>query len=192
MSNDQDYEKDYEKYGAPGDLELVRSFVNTRDVDSGLDALDSPDGLAVWMSEHGLGRGEDLDEEDLETAIAFREGLRGLLVANGGAELTAEALEGVRRGADWGTLRIAVDERGRASQQPSCSGSGVLYARVLAIMAAAQERGEWERLKVCPADDCAWAFYDRSRNRSRTWCSMEVCGNRAKTRAYRDRSRTGG
>jgi predicted RNA-binding Zn ribbon-like protein len=184
--------QEYEKYGAPGELELVRAFVNTDDFETRLEGLDSVGALADWMREHGLGPAADLEEQDLETAIAFREGLRGLLLANGGADLTAEALEGVRRGAEWGTLRVAIDENGRASQQPSCSGSGVLYARLLAIMAAAQERGDWQRLKVCPAEECRWAFYDRSRNRSRSWCSMEVCGNRAKTRAYRARSRTGG
>jgi predicted RNA-binding Zn ribbon-like protein len=45
----------------------------------------------------------------------------------------------------------------------------------------------WERLQVCPEDDCAGAFYDESRNRSRRWCSMNVYGNRQKVRAYRDR-----
>jgi predicted RNA-binding Zn ribbon-like protein len=47
--------------------------------------------------------------------------------------------------------------------------------------------GTWDRLKVCPDDDCAWVFYDESRNRSRRWCSMNACGNRHKVRAYRDR-----
>ena len=56
---------------------------------------------------------------------------------------------------------------------------------MLAAASAAQETGEWDRLKVCLSDECLWAFYDRSRNRSRHWCSMDVCGNRAKTRAYR-------
>jgi predicted RNA-binding Zn ribbon-like protein len=49
--------------------------------------------------------------------------------------------------------------------------------------------GTWERLKVCPAHDCLWAFYDSSRNRSGHWCSMKVCGNRAKARSYRERHR---
>ncbi len=48
-------------------------------------------------------------------------------------------------------------------------------------------QGAWPRLKACPADDCQWAFYDGSRNRSRTWCWMEECGNREKTRRYRSR-----
>jgi predicted RNA-binding Zn ribbon-like protein len=47
--------------------------------------------------------------------------------------------------------------------------------------------GNWERLKACPLEGCLWAFYDRSKNRSRRWCSMDVCGNVAKARAYRQR-----
>jgi len=50
--------------------------------------------------------------------------------------------------------------------------------------------GDWSRLKICPDDDCQWAFVDQSRNRSRRWCSMEVCGNRDKTRTYRARHTT--
>lgn len=43
---------------------------------------------------------------------------------------------------------------------------------------------EPERLKICP--NCQWLFLDRSRNRSRTWCDMTVCGNRVKAnRHYR-------
>jgi predicted RNA-binding Zn ribbon-like protein len=44
-------------------------------------------------------------------------------------------------------------------------------------------------MKVCAADDCEWAFYDHTKNRSGAWCSMESCGNRAKGRAYRERRR---
>ncbi len=65
-----------------------------------------------------------------------------------------------------------------------------LVADVLAAIAKAQDSGEWHRLKACTSDECLWAFYDRSRNRSRHWCSMDVCGNRAKTRTYRSK-RTG-
>ena len=64
-----------------------------------------------------------------------------------------------------------------------------LVASLLAIIARAQADGTWSRMKACRADDCRWAFYDRSRNRSRTWCSMSECGNRAKARSYRARQR---
>jgi predicted RNA-binding Zn ribbon-like protein len=43
-------------------------------------------------------------------------------------------------------------------------------------------------MKICRAGGCQIAYYDRSKNASRCWCSMQVCGNRNKTRAYRRRS----
>jgi predicted RNA-binding Zn ribbon-like protein len=57
----------------------------------------------------------------------------------------------------------------------------------LAAIAASVTGASWNRLKVCAEDTCQWAFVDASRNRSRSWCSMRVCGNRTKTRAYRAR-----
>ncbi len=48
--------------------------------------------------------------------------------------------------------------------------------------------GDWDRVKLCPADDCLEAFYDASRNRSRIWCDMADCGNLAKVRKFRSRS----
>lgn len=49
----------------------------------------------------------------------------------------------------------------------------------------------WPRLKACTDDGCQWAFYDATRNRSRTWCSMDVWGKREKTRRYRQRKGSG-
>jgi predicted RNA-binding Zn ribbon-like protein len=57
----------------------------------------------------------------------------------------------------------------------------------LATIAAATTAPAWDRLKVCAEITCQWAFIDSSKNRSRSWCSMRVCGNRTKTRAYRAR-----
>ena len=60
-----------------------------------------------------------------------------------------------------------------------------------AVLAASAARlaveGRLDRVKICPADDCRWAFYDASKNHSRQWCSMKVCGNRAKARTHRER-----
>jgi predicted RNA-binding Zn ribbon-like protein len=46
---------------------------------------------------------------------------------------------------------------------------------------------EPERLKICP--NCQWLFLDRSRNRSRTWCDMTVCGNRVKASRHYQRQK---
>jgi len=47
------------------------------------------------------------------------------------------------------------------------------------------------RIRICAAPDCALLFVDASRPGRRRWCSMEWCGNRAKTRAYRRRDDRG-
>jgi predicted RNA-binding Zn ribbon-like protein len=177
---------------APGDLELVASFVNTlhRSVDAGepdVEQLASPQALRSWMDEHGIDSGDELRAADLNSAIEFREALRMLLWANNGAELDQDALRALRSAAERGLIRVEIDPRGRAVPRPAEAGLGALFARLLAAVADSQAAGTWERIKACAAEDCQWAFYDESRNRSRTWCTMEVCGNRAKTRSYRAR-----
>lgn len=176
----------------PEELELIGSFVNTlhRSVDAGepdVERLDSPQALRSWMEEHGIRSGGHLGTEELRTAIEFREALRMLLWANNGAHLDREALRTLRRAAERGLIRIEIDSRGEAVARPARADLEALFARLLAAVADSQAAGTWERIKACAAEDCQWAFYDRSRNRSRTWCTMEVCGNRAKTRAYRAR-----
>jgi predicted RNA-binding Zn ribbon-like protein len=64
-----------------------------------------------------------------------------------------------------------------------------VLASLLGTVAEAVASGTWDRLKICRSPDCRWAYYDHSRNRSRAWCSMAACGNRAKARAFRTRGR---
>jgi predicted RNA-binding Zn ribbon-like protein len=168
-----------------GELELLERFLNTHENSDEPERFRSPAALEHWMKRHGMAPEASLDAEDLEEAIRFREAVRALLLANNGAPLEARAVETLRAAADDGELRIEIAADGSASAEPACESVGVLYARLLAIVERAQAAGLWERFKACPADDCHWAFFDESKNRSRTWCSMEVCGNRAKTRAYR-------
>lgn len=48
---------------------------------------------------------------------------------------------------------------------------------------------ELGQLRECGAESCSWLFVDRSRNRTRRWCDMKVCGNRAKARRHYERVR---
>ncbi|HWO59353.1 MAG TPA: CGNR zinc finger domain-containing protein, partial [Umezawaea sp.] len=82
-----------------------------------------------------------------------------------------------------GTVRIELSQG-----VPMIATTDALGA-VLAAAARVALLGSWERLKVCQAESCQAAFFDRSRNRSRTWCSMQVCGNREKARLWRERAR---
>ncbi|MDQ3850399.1 MAG: CGNR zinc finger domain-containing protein [Actinomycetota bacterium] len=175
---------------APGDLELVRAFVNTRDLEHASDALAEPAGLSAWLVEHRLldspGRAREADRRH---AVAVREALRAVLLAHHGSQVPAEATEQLDAAAVRARLALRFTADGDAVLVPEAPGVQGALGRLLSIVASAQADGTWARLKACPADDCLWAFYDASRNRSARWCTMDECGNRAKVRRYRERRR---
>jgi predicted RNA-binding Zn ribbon-like protein len=153
---------------APGDLELVRRFVNTRDLELGTDTLSSPTDLDRQLEVQGS------TAEDLERAIAFREALRALLLANAtGDAPPQEAVDTVSAAGPLPVDRLRL------------AGDGL--ARLLAIVVTAQADGTWARLKACPGRDCQWALYDHTRSRTRRWCAGAKCGARTRSRAYRAR-----
>jgi hypothetical protein len=159
--------------GDPADL-IVR-FLNTLDVEDGSDVLASHDGWTSWLSDQGLDECcRPQDPDALQRARELRADLRALAAG--------EQHAGVREV----DIQVAVTPDGRVGlSAPTAVGFLAAAAAKLAI----EQR--LARVKICPADDCRWAFYDTSRNHSRQWCSMEVCGNRAKARAHRQRSATG-
>jgi predicted RNA-binding Zn ribbon-like protein len=167
--------------------EIVRDFVNTLDVDTGQDELTSPAALAGWLREHGLAAARSATEDDLRAAAGLREGLRAALRAHqAGADATAPAgLDQLM--ADY-PLRVSL-RSGTPELQPAGSGARAGLGGIVAAVAASHADGSWLRLKVCAESTCEWAFVDTSRNQSRSWCSMSVCGNRAKTKAYRTRQK---
>ena len=177
----------HKRQEAPGQLELVRQFVNTVDIEEGDEALTDSPALAAWLREHELlEAGAEVGEDDLRHAIAVREALRAQLRANNGGERDPDAvatLHETARRAGVG-LRFTADG---SRMEPSAAGVDGALGRLLAVVHAAEHEGTWTRLKACPWHTCHWAFYDNTKNRSGVWCTMEVCGNRAKAKAYRER-----
>jgi predicted RNA-binding Zn ribbon-like protein len=170
----------------------VQRFVNSVDLETGEEELDSPAALRAWLAERGLmGPRERVTRADLERALEVREGLRAVLLANNGLPLDEDR---VRR-LDHAVSRAGVRVRFRAGHEPElvpdATGVDGAIARLMAIVAAAVEHGRWSRLKACPREECHWAFFDRSKNHSGRWCLMEVCGNIEKARAFRERRREG-
>jgi predicted RNA-binding Zn ribbon-like protein len=162
---------------APGGLALVQALVNTLDVESGADSLTTPEGLARF----GVPAGEAAD------ACELRESLRAVCLGHAGhpahrevtplGELLARA-----------TLRVTVDADGFGARLvPATEGTSPasLAARIAAAIAESLVEGTWTRLKACEDPTCHWAYYDRSPAARGRWCSMSVCGARAKMRRYR-------
>jgi len=172
---------------APGRLELVRTFLNTVDLESGEEDLSSPATLASWLEERGLlpARAR-LDSGDLSDTIEFRETLRDVLEANAGHGDAPAARRRLDEIAARIPMRVQIGRRPRLEPE---NGDGIEAAlgRLLAIAYESELDGSWQRLKVCRSDTCRWAFYDSSRNRSGAWCTMAICGNRMKGRAFRRR-----
>jgi predicted RNA-binding Zn ribbon-like protein len=179
-----------ETHHAPGRIEFVREFVNTRDIEEGTDELEDAEAASAWLRSKDLSDdAEALSEKDRRRLVAVREALRALLLANNAGEPPpAEALDVLNEGSATASLSLRFEPEG-AELVSAGGGANAALAELLAIVHSSMRDGTWERLKACPAEDCHWAFYDRSRNRSATWCQMGACGNRSKARAFRARRR---
>jgi predicted RNA-binding Zn ribbon-like protein len=162
-----------ERSPAPGGLEVIQSLVNTLDIESGVDALDGAEGRGRF----------GLAADQVPGARELRESLRAALLAHAGhpphravtplGELLARA-----------PLTVTVDPAdGSAALVPA--DAEPLLSRVAGAVAEALVAGTWNRLKACEAADCHWAYYDRSPAGRGRWCTMQVCGARAKMRRYR-------
>jgi predicted RNA-binding Zn ribbon-like protein len=154
---------------APEPLRQVQLFVNSENVESGDDWL--PD----WLAEHALAR-------ELERARALREALRLVVLANNGVPLHTGAVRTVNEAGKRLALQLGDDGTLGVHDE------GDALDHVVSIAFGAMLDGTWQRLKACR--NCHWSFYDESPNRSATWCSMKLCGNRSKTRTYRRRTRS--
>ena len=163
---------------APGRLALVQRFANTVDREHGREMLHSPQALRTLLLELGLlDRGAPVGDGELAAALDLRDRIQALALANNGVRTDAQ-LEA--------ELVVRVDDE-LAVLAPSRRDVHGALAELVGIVYTTMADGTWPRLKSCRRDVCHWLFYDRSRNRSAVWCSMAVCGNRTKTRAYRAR-----
>jgi predicted RNA-binding Zn ribbon-like protein len=177
---------------APASLALVQAFVNTFwDLDRhGTDRLGDAPALAEWLSTRGLLEpGTRLSEADQGRALAVREGLRALLLANNGAAPDAAKIAQLNRALRAPALFVKLSVSTPPEFATPRRNLDSALALIATAVAVAQIDGSWSRLKACRGDHCGWAFYDHSRNQSSSWCSMSVCGGRAKSRDYRRRRR---
>src|SRR5262245_50665338 len=173
---------------APEPLEDVRQFVNTLDIETGQDEITDPAGLGGWFAEHNLDGPRAVTAVDLERAVDLREALREALAANHDrADVPADARGVINASAARAdlTVEFTADRTRRTTSRERVADAA--FGVRLGVAADAMADGTRVRLKVCANDLCRWAFYDNSRARTAKWCSMQVCGNRVKQQAWRDR-----
>ena len=172
------------------DLDLLLDFVNTNDLEGGDDRLATPGALAAWLAERGHDAiAPSVDARTHARALALREGLRALGRANNDEAAEPERLAALQSATAALPLTARLGTASRWELRPQATGADAFLAATVATVVRAMADGSWSRVKACQNDTCRWLFFDQSRNRSRQWCTMAMCGSRMKSRAYRARQR---
>jgi predicted RNA-binding Zn ribbon-like protein len=179
------------RWQAPGDLELVRRFLNTwdfsaskRKAEDHLPALSA--NRAAWEAKFGgLVRPK---RDELGDLTELRDGLRRLVEGDFEPDwLNAWLLRAQP------VTQVAQGVHGSPRLEHIASPTAGTAGQLVVIVVEAVGSGTWSRLKACP--DCRLVFYDATRNQSKRWCQMtaarggRACGSIAKVRRWRARSR---
>ena len=174
---------------APGSLRLVQALVNTLNAERERDLLGTVAEAGGWLDAAGLlPGGAPLTGAQHAALLELREAIRQVLSGHTERRDDPEAASRLTMALAPCRLMLAADPSGgvRLASADHDPFSRVIGG-VAAAIAEAATAGTWSRLKACPGRLCGWAFYDRSASSRSRWCSMQICGARAKMRAYRDR-----
>ena len=178
-----------EHHHAPEELAALFDFLNTTDERRfgdfvPHDELTSPDALAGWLAGRELvTSGTAASAADLRLALHLRDVLRACTITNRSGDPAPDLAQLSREL----PLHAVVEPDGALGLRPAAEGVRGALAALLADAVRASTSGEWGRIKMCAADDCRNVFYDHSKPRNGRWCASKDCGNRMKTRSYRQR-----
>jgi predicted RNA-binding Zn ribbon-like protein len=194
--------RESKKFGVPDELANLYDFANTLDVrhftHHGVphpqgDELTSARELASWISQRGLApTSAKLTPAMFATAIELRTLVRDFLqcdpLERHGNKDAARALG---KALKYFPLVVAAGDDGmvlRAAREDALAGLSLIVAELY----DGSRNGTLDRLKMCASDECRRVFFDRSKPSTRRWCMSSLCGNRMKTRSYRERQRNAG
>jgi predicted RNA-binding Zn ribbon-like protein len=194
--------KQSRQFQVPDALANLYDFANTLDVRHFIehgeqhqqdDELGSADELANWMQQRRLLKpGAKVTSAAFDTALRLRTGLRDYLQqapeARRGKTATRALNEMI---AAFPVIAELGGETGAILRPARDDALAGLSALAVELYDGARD-GSLDRLKMCAADECHRVFYDRSKPATRRWCMSTLCGNRIKTRAYRERQRDAG
>ena len=195
--------KQSKKFKVPDELANLYDFANSLDVrhftHHGVqhvqgDELKGPRELGAWMSLRGLlWSGARITPAMFDSALQLRSSVRTYL-----------EIDPVERRKAGDAVRSLNKAMRPFPQVAEARNDGVMVLRsarddalaglsvVVAEMYDGSVRGTLDRLKMCAAEECRRVFFDRSKPATRRWCMSTLCGNRTKTRTYRERQREAG
>jgi len=195
--------KQSRKFQVPDELANLYDFANSLDVrhftHHGVqhvqgDELGGPRELGVWMAQRGLLSSDArITPAMCETALQLRASVRTYLECDPvERRKNKDAVRSLNKA--MGLFPLVAEARNdgvmalRAARGDALAG----LSSVAAELYDGSVRGTLDRLKMCAAEECRRVFFDRSKPATRRWCMSTLCGNRIKTRTYRERQRSVG
>jgi predicted RNA-binding Zn ribbon-like protein len=195
--------KQSKKFKVPDELANLYDFANSLDVrhftHHGVqhvqsDELKGPRELCAWMSQRGLlFTSAKITPAMFDAALQLRASVRAYLGIDPAERRKAgDAVRSLNKAMRLFPQVAEARNDGvmvlRAARDDALAGLSV----VVAEMYDGSLRGTLDRLKTCAAEECRRVFFDRSKPATRRWCMSTLCGNRTKTRTYRERQREAG
>jgi predicted RNA-binding Zn ribbon-like protein len=163
-----------------------------------VETLVTPQDLALWLVRAGQLAADDtaaVRPVTLERARELREAIdacmSAILIGEAPPPAAVAVIDGFLEHA-VAPPALAVGADGapvlgrRAPGDPARSALAAIALDAAQMLGRPEERG---RMRVCASDTCSARFYDRSPAGRRRWCSMRTCGNEAKARRHRERSK---
>jgi len=190
--------KESRRFHVPDALANLYDFANSLDlrhfVHHGVqhaqaDDLESAAGLGKWMAHRRLVKpGTVPSAAAFDAALALREAARDYLECEpGDRRLNASIRDALDKALARFPLRVTMAAKEGLKLAPLGTEAVAGLSVVIAELYNGSANGTLDRLKMCASDECKWVFFDRSKPGTRRWCQSTLCGNRQKTRTYRER-----
>ena len=186
------------QFKVPDELANLYDFANSLDVrhftHHGVqhdqdDELTDPGELGAWMSGRGLSSGAKITPAMFETALQLRASVRDYLEYEPvERRKNKNAVASLNKALKLFPLAVEAHSYGlvlQAARGDALAGLSIVVAELY----DGSVKGTLDRLKMCAAEECRRVFFDRSKPATRRWCMSTLCGNRIKTRNYRERQR---
>jgi len=153
-----------------------------------LERLAEPGDLERWLAQAGLGAPGSANQADLAAALRLREAIYGLVLLDPGRRLPGAARV-INQMAAPAPLASELDDAGRGS---AWAPGGTVTQALSSVARDAIDLLSGPliaHVRSCAGPDCTILFIDTSRPGNRRWCSMEACGNQAKSAGLRQQRR---